>query len=123
MKILHQMTDLLHKNNKVDINLCVITSLALLTLEKLSYDKKIDKNTQDVNVRVDGEFIRDIMQHIANNKDFGKNISDAYKLFIEEYFVHVQNGISDMHLNEASVLAREFIKTGLLSKQSIKDDG
>ena len=122
MKILYQMTDLLRKNNKANIDLCAITSLALLTLEKLSNDNKIDKNTQDMNTRVDGEFIRDIMQHVANNKDYEKNISDAYKLFIEEYFVKVQNGISDIHLNEASVLAREFIKTGLLSKQSIKDD-
>jgi type I restriction enzyme M protein len=108
------MTNLLRKNNKADINLCVTTSLALFTLEKLSYDKKI----QDI----DGEFIRDIMQHVANNKDYGKNISDAYKFFIEEYFVRIQDNISDMSLNETSILAREFIKTGLLSKQSVKDD-
>ena len=122
MKILHQMTNLLHKNNKADIDLCMTTSLALLTLEKLSYDKKINKDTQDMSAHIDGEFIRDIMQHVANNKDYGKNISDAYKFFIEEYFVRVQDNISDMYLNEASILAREFIKTGLLSKQSVKDD-
>jgi type I restriction enzyme M protein len=122
MKILHQMTNLLHKNNKADIDLCITTSLALLTLEKLSYDKKINKDTQDMSAHIDGEFIRDIMQHVANNKDYGKNISDAYKFFIEEYFVRVQDNISDMYLNEASILAREFIKAGLLSKQSVKDD-
>lgn len=112
------MTNLLRKNNKAEINLCVKTSLALFTLEKLSYDKKIDINSQDI----DGECIRDIMQHVANNQDYGRNISDAYNFFIEESLILIQDSISDMYLNEASILAREFIKTGLLSKQSVKDD-
>jgi type I restriction enzyme M protein len=62
------------------------------------------------------------MQHVANTKDYGKNISDAYKLFIEEYFVRVQDNISDINLNEASMLARQFIKSGILSRQLIEDD-
>jgi len=120
MKILHQMADLLYKNNKVDINLCITTSLALLTLEKLSYDDRIDNGkTPSMYVNIDN--VIDIMQRIADS-NYGKNISDAYRLFIEEYSVRVQSNIHDIYLSEARLLAREFIETGLLSKQSIKGE-
>ena len=111
MKILHQMADLLYKNNKVDINLCITTSLALLTLEKLSYDDRIDNGkTPSMYVNIDN--VIDIMQRIADS-NYGKNISDAYRLFIEEYSVRVQSNIHDIYLSEARLLAREFISSSV----------
>ena len=121
MKIIKQMTDLLYKNNKADVELCAITSLAILTLEKLSYDEKLDKSTQEINISSDKESIYEIMQHIADN-NYESNISNAYKLFLDDYLIRTRDNISGIYLNEVSILAREFIKKGLLSKQNIKDD-
>ncbi len=122
MKILKQMTDLLYKNNRADIDLCAVTSIAILTLEKLSYDEKLDKNTQEINTPTNNEFIYETMQHIADSKNYESNVSNAYELFIDDYLMRIRDNISHIYLNEVSILAREFIKTGLLSKQNIKDD-
>ena len=43
MQILDQLTKLFLQNSKADFNLCAKTSLALLTIEKLIFDKKIDE--------------------------------------------------------------------------------
>ncbi len=126
MKIIKQMTDLLYKNNKADVELCAITSLAILTLEKLSYDEKLDKSTQEINISSDNESVYEIMQHIADNNiadsNYESNVSNAYKLFLDDYLISTRDNISGIYLNEVSILAREFIKKGLLSKQNIKDD-
>jgi type I restriction enzyme M protein len=134
MQILDQMTKLFLQNSKTDLNLCATTSLALLTLEKLIYDKKIDKagllneliNVESIrdfrqNIAFNGEPIQVLMEKIAENKSYGKNINDAYSLFNDEYYAS-HGGISDIDLNAASALAREFIKTGLLSRLKIKDE-
>jgi type I restriction enzyme M protein len=65
--------------------------------------------------------VGDIMQFIADS-NFGNNISNAYKLFIEEYLVHVKNSINDADLSEASLKARNFVCHGLLSGEAIKND-
>ena len=43
MQILDQMTKLFLQNSKADFVLCAKTSLAILTIEKLIYEKKIDE--------------------------------------------------------------------------------
>jgi type I restriction enzyme M protein len=134
MQILDQMTKLFLQNSKVDFSLCAKTSLALLTLQKLIFDKKIEK-AQFLPSLVNGDSIRDFMKNIAHNGEsiqdlmndaawnerYGKRINDAYKSFIEEYYAS-HGDISDEDLIAASALAREFIKTGLLSTMKIKDE-
>ena len=134
MQILNQMTKLFLQNSKGDFSLCAKTSLALLTLEKLIYDKKIDKagflneliNTESLksftqNIAHNGEPIQDLMGNIAENKRYGKRINVAYKSFNEEYYAS-HGGISEIDFIAASALAREFIKNGLLSNLKIKDE-
>ena len=40
MQILDQLTKLFLQNSKADFNLCAKTSLAIVTIEKLIFDKK-----------------------------------------------------------------------------------
>ena len=134
MQILNQMTNLFSQKSKADFDLCAKTSLALLTIEKLIFDKKIDE-VPFINSLFNAYSIKDFMKNIAfNGKPFdelinetawdmsyGKRINDAYQSFIEEYYAS-HGDISDEDLIAARTLAREYIKTGLLSSTKIKDD-
>ena len=134
MQILNQMTKLFLQNSKADFSLCAKTSLALLTIEKLIFDKKIDEvpfintliNSYSIrdfmkNIAFNGEPIQDLMKDTAWNERYGKRINDAYQSFIEEYYAS-HGDISDEDLIAARTIAREFIKTGLLSRIKIKDE-
>ena len=134
MQILDQMTKLFLQNSKADFSLCAKTSLALLTIEKLIFDKKIDEapfmqsflNSYSIkdfmkNIAFNGQPIEELINETASDMSYGKRINDAYQLFNEEYYAS-HGDISDEDLIAARALAREFIKTGLLSTTKIKDE-
>jgi len=134
MQILDQMTKLFLQNSKADFNLCAKTSLALLTIEKLIFDKKIDEapfmqtflNSYSIkdfmkNIAFNGQPIEELINETASDMSYGKRINDAYQLFNEEYYAS-HGDISGQDLYVARKLARQFIKTGLLSTTKIKDE-
>ncbi|MDA9029181.1 N-6 DNA methylase, partial [Candidatus Pseudothioglobus singularis] len=73
------------------------------------------------NIAFNGKPIDELINETAWNERYGKRINDAYKAFIEEYYAS-HGDISDEDLIAARGLAREFIKTGLLSKTKIIDE-
>jgi len=134
MQILDQLTKIFLQNSKADFNLCAKTSLAILTIEKLIFDKKIVEgpfmhtllNSYSIkdfmkNIAFNGKPIEELIHETARDMSYGKRINDAYQLFTEEYYAS-HGDISGQDLYVARKLARQFIKTGLLSTTKIKDE-
>ena len=65
MQILDQLTKLFLQNSKADFNLCAKTSLAIVTIEKLIFDKKIDE-APFMHTFLNSYSIKDFMKNILH---------------------------------------------------------